>query len=123
MKKTIRIVLAIVAGEIALILLTTIAQEVFFDGIRFNTSPLSHLIIGGTLTVAAAVLAGFIARLVSKKYYPVVPAVISLIVILETSWLIAQNVSGDPVWFDVIAGGSLVVGLWVGYYFGKGVGS
>lgn len=115
MNKIVRIILAILVGEIALALFTTIAQEVVFDGISFSSSPLSHLIIGGLLTVLAAVLAGVVARLISKNYYPVVPAIISLFIILETIWLITQVKTGDPVWFDIIAGLSLVGGIWGGY--------
>lgn len=111
-----RTALAIILGEIALILLTTVAQEVLFDGIRYHTSTWSVLIFGGLATFLAAVTAGWIARVVARKYRSVVPAVISLIILVETSYLIIKQVSGDPLWFDILAGLSLVIGIWLGYY-------
>jgi len=115
-KNIIRIILAILGGEIALILLTTIAQEVLFSGIRYNSSSNFELVFGGLATFAAAVLAGFIAHLIKAKN-KIIPLVISLIIITETTYLISINLSKDPVWFDAIAGASLIIGVWMGFFF------
>lgn len=112
----IRIIAAILVGEIVLVLLTTLAQEVLFNGIRFTSSPWSVLIFGGLATFLAAVGAGWIARWVISEDQKIVPTVISLLIIIETGYLISRQVSGDPVWFDILAGLSLVVGVWLGFY-------
>ena len=116
-KKWTLVILAIIGGEISLVLLTTIAQEVLFDGIRYRSSPLFDLVVGGTATFLAAVLAGFIARLIAGAHHLVVPLVISLIVTLETGYLISRQISGDPLWFDVLAGASLIIGIWLGFNY------
>jgi hypothetical protein len=115
-KNIIRIILAILGGEIALIILTTIAQEVLFKGIRYNSSSNFELIFGGLATFIAAVLAGYVARIINKEGNKLIPLVISMIIITETTYLISINLSKDPVWFDAIAGASLVVGVWLGFY-------
>ena len=118
-KKILRIILAVLAGEIALILFTTIAQEVFFDGINFRTSSWFDIIVGGALTFLAAILAGGVARWVSKANYKAVPIAISILIITEMTYLIKEGIATGPLWFDIMAGGSLVVGIWMGYNYRK----
>ncbi len=114
--KILFIILGIVMGEIALVLFTSFAQEVVFDGISYNTSDNTTLIIGGLLTFAAAILAGVVARIVGRTYTRIIPLVISVIIIIEMTYLITSGITNDPVWFDIIAGGSLILGIWVGYH-------
>ncbi len=118
-KKIVWIIAAVLGGELALILLTTVAQEVLFSGIRFNSSPMSEIILGGIATVVAAILAGVIARLIMKEYHRVVPVAISIIIAAETTYLTIINQSGDPAWFDIIGGLSLIAGIWLGYNYPK----
>ena len=65
-KSLILIILATVVGEIALILLTTFAQEVLFDGISYLYSSNFDIYVGGFMTFLAAVVAGMIAALIVK---------------------------------------------------------
>lgn len=111
-----RLIAAVLIGEISLVIGTTIAQEVLFNGIRFTTSSWFTILVGGLATFLAAVGAGWVARWVAGTAQKVVPVVISLIIVTETSYLISRQLSGDPVWFDVLAGLSLVVGVWLGFY-------
>ena len=122
MKKNIFfITLAIIAGFASLTLFTAIAQGVIFDGISFTNSPLPTLLIGGGLSVLGAVLAGCIARLVYSPYKIIVPVIISLFIVADTTNLIVNDVTVDPAWFDLAAGGSLIFGVWVGYYYTQNV--
>ena len=118
MKKNIFfITLAIIAGFASLTLFTAIAQGVIFDGISFTNSPLSTLLIGGGLSVLGAFLAGCIARLVYSPYKIIVPLIISLFIVADTTNLIVNDVTGDPAWFDLAAGSGLIIGVWIGYYY------
>lgn len=118
-KKMIRIIAAIFGGELALILFATVAQEVLFNGIRYNTSPMSEIFLGGLATFAAAIFAGITARLIMKEYHKVVPIAISIIITAEMTYLITINKTGDPAWFDGMGGLSLIVGIWLGYNYTK----
>lgn len=103
-------------GEVTLVLLTTVAQEVLFDGITFRASSISDLLWGGTATNLAAVISGCVASLVAKEKYIIVPIVVSLFIVADTSYIILKNITGDPVWFDILAGTGLVFGVWLGYF-------
>ncbi len=118
-KQIIKIVLAIIAGELALILFATIAQEVLFDGIRYNSATNFELLFGGIATFTAAVLSGIVARLISKEYNFIIPLVISLLITAETTYLIAVNFTKDPIWFDIVGSSSLILGVWLGYSYKK----
>lgn len=116
-KKLLFIILAILGGEIALILFTTIAQEVLFDGISYQNSPLFDIVFGGLATFIAAILAGVVARLIIKTPIKVVPLAISIIITTETIYLIYAHVTTGPLWFDLLAGAALIVGIWLGFYY------
>ncbi len=118
-RKLLRIVLAVLVGEIALILFATVAQEVLFNGIRYNTSAVSEIILGGLATFVAAILAGITARLCTKGYHKVVPLAISILITAEMTYLISTNKTGDPAWFDMMGGLALIVGIWTGYSYRK----
>lgn len=113
--KIFKTLLAIIIGELVLVLATTFAQEVLFDGIGL-TSPLPELLLGGLATFVAAILAGFAARIIMKEPIKMVAIVISILIATETSYLTIADKTADPVWFDILAGISLIVGVWIGFY-------
>lgn len=117
LKNILRSLGAIILGEIALILFAFIAQEILFDGIRYNSATTFELGFGGLATFFAAVLAGIVARLVNRNYNYIVPLVISILITLETTYLITTNFTKDPVWFDIAGASSLVIGVWLGFMF------
>jgi hypothetical protein len=114
-KQLLRIIFSIIIGELVLVIATTIAQEVLFDGISI-ASPLPVIIFGGLATFAAAILAGFAARIILNQTYPIVAMIMTLLIILETSYLILADKTSDPVWFDCLAAASLILGVWLGFY-------
>lgn len=110
-----RTILAIVLGELSLVVLTTVAQEVVYDGISYTNSPIEDIFFGGFLTVLAAVFAEIVAVYAGgrRNFWPHV--FISLIIGIEMTYLITSGLTKDPLWFDVIAGSSLVVVIWIGF--------
>ena len=114
-KSLILIILATVVGEIALILLTTFAQEVLFDGISYLYSSNFDIYVGGFMTFLAAVVAGMIAALIVKGQSVIPHLVITVLISAETTYLIMSGNTTDPVWADALAGLSLVVGIWLGH--------
>lgn len=110
-----KILLSIIIGELVLVVATTVAQEVLFDGIGLS-SPLPELLIGGFATFIAAILSGFVARIILKKPVKIVAIVLSIFITIETSYLTITDKTADPVWFDILAGFSLIIGVWLGFY-------
>ena len=109
-----RLLLAVIAGEVTLVLLSAFVQEVLFDGIFWTKSSVAQLIVGGSLTVLAAVASGWVAMWVAKKESYIPHLIISLLVSIETIWLVRTHQTPDPAWFDGLAGLSLVAGIWLG---------
>ena len=114
-KSIILIILATVVGEIALILLTTFAQEVLFDGISYLYSSNFDIYVGGFITFLAAVVAGMVAALIVKGRSYIPHLVITVLICAETTYLIMSGKTTDPIWADALAGLSLVVGIWLGH--------
>ena len=113
------IILASVLGEIALILLTTIVQEVLFDGISFATSTNIDMIFGGLATFFAAVIAGIIAAAITKASTRIPSIIISMLIVAEMIYLWLSGTLDDPIWLDMLSGLSLIMGIWLGYYVVK----
>lgn len=118
---------AVVAGEATMVVLITLVQENLFGGVSFTKSSTSILLMAGALTFLAAAMGGFVAGWIAKGF-PMLPAVIlAAEVPVETTYLIVSGKTIDPVWFDIMAAGSLVVGILLGAYchvvFGSASGS
>ena len=109
-----RIIVAILVGEILLVLLTTVAQEVLVDGVYIEHSSVSDLILGGTATLLAGVISGYVAGYISlKSKVPLI--VISLLITIETIYLITANKTDGPIWFDVVSALALIFSVCFGY--------
>lgn len=93
------------------------SAEVLFDGIRYSRSSSFDLIFGGLATFLAAGLAGFIARKIIRVNAVIVVFVLTVLISLETVYLILNKVSGDPVWFDLLAAAGLIGGIWLGFNY------
>jgi len=112
-----RAVAAVAAGEATMVILITLVQESLFGGVGWTKSSAVVLLVSGTLTFLAAALGGFVAGWIMKDL-PMLPAlVIAAFIPVETTYLILTGRTTDPVWFDVMAATSLVVGLLLGAYF------
>ncbi len=111
--KLVKSVTAIVLGYALMVVLIWIVQEGMFDGVGFNKSSLTVLGVAGLLTFGGAVAGGFATGWLAPgapRAHVLVPV---LAVIAETLGFLVPR-SGDPVWFDLLAGGSLVFGLLLG---------
>jgi len=109
-----RIIVAILVGEILLVLLTTVAQEVLVDGVYIEHSSVSDLILGGTATLLAGAISGYVAGYISlKSKVPLI--VISLLITIETIYLITANKTDGPIWFDVVSALALIFSVCFGY--------
>ncbi|MDA1264566.1 MAG: hypothetical protein O2816_05750 [Planctomycetota bacterium] len=106
-----RILGGIVAGHAAMVIGITLAQEVAFGGVSYTDSSLPVLAGAGAGTIASALLGGWIASRIAGLPANVVQVIL---VALETSWLIQSDKFHDPLWFDLLAGLSLVVGILLG---------
>lgn len=114
LKQILRIVLAVIAGEIVLVLGTTFAQDILVDGVYWNTSPPLDLVLGGSFSIFAAILAGAVAYLITARKNSIPLIILSILVALETTWLITTGRTSNPTWFSLLSGLALIVGFWAG---------
>lgn len=110
----IRILIAIVIGEIILVLGTTVAQEIMVDGVSWYSSNTFELFIGGIGSFLAAVLSGVVAYMIVKKSSIIPIIILSILVLIETIWLIQSGRFEEPIWFSLLGGAILILGFWVG---------
>lgn len=109
-----RSVAGVLAGYAAMGGLITLVQETWLGGIGYHKSGAGVLALGGALTVLCAVAGGALAAWIAGRRPFRHAAAMCGLVTLETTWLIASGRTIDPLWFDVLAAGSLLLGLVAG---------
>ena len=117
MLKIARGIVAVLGGYAVMGLLITLVQETWLGGVSYTTSTTGVLLVGGFFTFLSAVAAGALAGWIAGHHPLHHAAVMCLLVALETTWLITSGRTKDPLWFDLIASGSLLAGLMIGASF------
>jgi len=112
--KIARSIVAVLGGYALMGLLITLVQETWLGGVSFSESSTPVLLTGGFFTFVCAVVAGAVAAWVAGHHPIHHAAVMCLLVVVETTWLITSGRTKDPLWFDLMASGSLLVGLLIG---------
>ena len=112
----VKTIVAAIIGELALALLTTVAQSVLVDGVHIETSTHTDLLLGGTATILAGVLSGMIASLIGGKDNRWPHLIISIFILVETTYLIVTGKIGNPLWFAIVSGLGLLLSIWIGYF-------
>ena len=116
-KATIFCALGIILGTIALAMFTSFVQEILFNAAHYTNASTSTVIFSGFFTFLAAIAAGHVSRVVGKTYTFIIPWMISNLIIMETVFLIFFGNTNDPIWYTVVGGCGLILGIWIGYHF------
>ncbi|SHJ46689.1 hypothetical protein [Aquimarina spongiae] len=116
-KATLFCVLGIIWGTIALAMFTSFVQEILFNGAHYTNASTSIVIFSGFFTFLAAIAAGHVSRILGKTYTFIIPWMISNLIIMETVFLIFFGNTNDPIWYTVVGGCGLILGIWIGYHF------
>jgi hypothetical protein len=121
MKPKLRLRLTIFAtliGLSALVLYTTLVQDILFKGVVFCNATGIQLALNTMGILSAGLVTGFLTSLivVQDNYYPNI--VLSMAVLAKVSFFVGCKGMASPLWYDALLGSSLLVGLWVGYYAG-----
>ncbi len=105
---------SIILAYLIIVVFSVIFQDALFGGLKYPESPWHHLLIGGTGTVVGAILGGYVMSLVTKGQYQIPAILINIWILVEAVYLSTSGVSTSPLWFDLLAASSLVVGIWFG---------
>lgn len=105
------ILFATIIGYALMGFLITVVQEWIFKGVSYYESSFLELIIAGLGTFISAVIGGSVAFKINQNKTKMSNIIMSLLVVLETSWLFKTNKADGPLWFDVLAASSLIIGI------------
>ncbi len=109
-----RLLSGVIAGYGAMALLITLVQERWFGGVGWYQSSMGVLAVAGFFTFLSAVVGGWFGTVVGGGTTSVVGRVMCLLVVTETSVLMLRSTLDGPLWFDVLAAGSLLLGILIG---------
>ena len=112
--RILRILAGVIAGYATMVLLITLVQEAWFGGVGWYESSLGELAVAGFFTFLSAVAGGLVGTIVAGGRTTVVARVMCLLVVTETVALSLSGTLDGPLWFDVLASASLLVGIVLG---------
>lgn len=111
--KALRSVLAIVLGYAVMVAGAWVGQESVFPGTEYG-SPFVELVVVGVLTAALAGTGGAVTALLapSRPFLHLLP--MAVLISIETIGLYVSGRVTGPLWFELLAGASLIAGTIVG---------
>ena len=114
MRKLLRTVAGVVCGYALMVGLITFVQEGWFGGVGWGKTPFGVLATGGFFTCVAAAIGAVTATAIARPTGRVAAAIMSCLVVIETTALIVTGKVAGPLWFDFLAAASLIVAILVG---------
>ncbi len=114
--RALRSVAAVIVGYIVMVVLITLAQEGLFGGVTFHGSSWTVLTVAGALTFVSAGAGGAVAAWIAGHHGRIHAGVMGALVVIETTALITTGSFAGPLWFDLAASASLIVGILLGAY-------
>jgi hypothetical protein len=114
MTRILRTGAGIVIGYAIMVVLITLVQETWFGGVSVGKSPVGVLVAAGFLTSVAAVIGSVTATAIARPLGRIAALVMACVVVVETTVLVATGRVSGPLWFDLMAAGSLIASILVG---------
>jgi len=111
LKNWLIIILATISGYGTMGFLITVVQEWIFGGVSYNKSSLAVLGIAGFGTFLSAIVGGWLAFFINSYNTKLSNILMCGIVIVETTWILNTFKAESPLWFDVLAALSLIIGI------------
>ena len=114
MPRVLRTILAIVVGYAVMVILITLVQETWLGGVSYRESPRSVLALAGFFTFLSAGIGGLVAAWIGGRQYLAHGLAVAAGVVVETTVLLSTGGLSGPLWFDLLAALSLVIGILLG---------
>ena len=117
MKQIVRVVVSLPVGYMIIVVGAILGQDLLFGGVSsYDESPASTLWIAGGLTTLGAVAGGAAMAWISKFHPWVSVGLLGSWLAFERMYLARQGILDNPLWFDVVAGGSVIAGVALGAF-------
>lgn len=114
MKKLLRTTVGAVCGYALMAVLITLVQENWFGGVGWDNTSLGTLAIAGFFSCVAAAIGGIAATAIARPTGLLAAVIMSCVVVIETTTLVAAGKVAGPLWFDILAAASLIAAILLG---------
>lgn len=104
---------AVLAGYATIVVGALLFQDLLFGGLS-HASPPRDLIVGGGMTAVFAALGGYVSYALAPRRPAAHAGTLIGWLCIETTLLTAEG--ANPLWFDALAGMSVIAGAAVGAY-------
>lgn len=117
MKQIVRVIGSLLVGYLGIVIGAIVGQDLLFGGVSsYEESSASTLWIAGGLTVLGAVAGGAAMAWVMKSRPWVSFGLLAAWLAFERIYLARQGILDNPLWFDAVAGGSVIAGVALGAF-------
>ncbi len=117
MKQIVRVIGSLLVGYLVIVVGAILGQDLLFGGVTsYDESPASTLWIAGGLTTLGAVAGGAAMAWISKFHPWVSVSLLGAWLTFERMYLARQGILDNPLWFDAVAGGSVIAGVALGAF-------
>ena len=117
MKKIVRVIGSLLVGYLVIVVGAILGQDLLFGGVSsYDATPASTLWIAGGLTTLGAVAGGAAMAWISKFHPWVSVSLLGAWLIFERMYLAREGILDNPLWFDAVAGGSVIAGVVLGAF-------
>ena len=117
MKQIVRVIGSLLVGYLVIVIGAILGQDLLFGGVSsYDESPASTLWIAGGLTTLGAVAGGAAMAWISKFHSWVSVSLLGTWLAFERIYLARQGILDNPLWFDAVAGGSVIAGVALGAF-------
>ena len=117
MKQIVRVIGSLLVGYAVIVVGAILGQDLLFGGVSsYDESPASTLWIAGGLTTLGAVAGGAAMAWISKFHPWVSVSLLGAWLTFERMYLARQGILDNPLWYDAVAGGSVIAGVALGSF-------
>ena len=117
MKQIVRVIGSLLVGYLVIVIGAILGQDLLFGGVSsYDESSASTLWIAGGLTTLGAVVGGAAMAWISKFHPWVSVSLLGAWLAFERISLARQGILDNPLWFDAVAGGSVIAGVALGAF-------
>ena len=117
MKQIARVIGSLLVGYLVIVIGAILGQDLLFGGVSsYDESSTSTLWIAGGLTTLGAVVGGAAMAWISKFHPWVSVSLLGAWLAVERIYLARQGILDNPLWFDAVAGGSVIAGVALGAF-------
>jgi hypothetical protein len=112
--RVLRSTAAAIAGYVLIVIGTSLAFEYMLGGIGYYKSSPAVLAVASLAALVSGLAGGYVAAWVGGRPYLLNAAAVLVPLILDTTYVITSGISHDPVWYDLLGSGTLMLGAILG---------